>query len=285
MVQLCTALSLLAMRLLCLLYLFADDAQDLLGDAKAFDDVFAGAACVFHTASPFLTPDQAAQKGEDYFVRPAVDGTLKVLQSCHDSKVPFVVLTSSTAAVFGPRPAGHVYTEADWNDVDVLRSKKLWYLVSKTLAEKEAWRFVHETKNVSFQLGVINPCMIGGRMLQPSINASSELVLTFINGSRPTVPRGAMVWVDVADVASAHILVYERHSLGRHLLIAKRLEYSELCTIVRKVYPEGRTPTELDDGPVGTYSIILISTAHRDDMAMRTSILLRTGLMLYTVCR
>lgn len=56
---------------------------------------------------------------------------------------------------------------------------QLWYSVSKTLAEKAAWDFAAEE---GLQMAVLNPGMVLGPMLTPSVNASLQLLLQLLAG-------------------------------------------------------------------------------------------------------
>ena len=69
---------------------------DLLVDGS-FDAAVAGCDAVLHTASPFSTDSSLT---EEDFCRPAVYGTLNVLNSLKRAGVKICVLTSSTAAVY-----------------------------------------------------------------------------------------------------------------------------------------------------------------------------------------
>jgi cinnamoyl-CoA reductase len=51
--------------------------------------------------------------------------------------------------------------------------------MSKTLAEQAAWDFV---KGKNFELVVINPVLVVGTVLQPSMNESSEIVAQYLSG-------------------------------------------------------------------------------------------------------
>ena len=57
---------------------------------------------------------------------------------------------------------------------------QLWYPQSKTLAELEAWKFAKEHE---LDLVTINPAMVVGRLLQQSMNTSSEAILKILNGN------------------------------------------------------------------------------------------------------
>jgi nucleoside-diphosphate-sugar epimerase len=155
---------------------------------------------VFHTASPFFNSSKLTR---DEFLQPAINGTLHVLEKC--SQVPTitkVILTSSTAAIVAaalPPKVGHVYSEADWSDVQKLEEGKFWYPLSKTLAEQAAWKFVDDCKP-RFELFVLNPCLVVGPMLQPTLNESSEVILKYASGENKTIPNASMMFVDVRFV-------------------------------------------------------------------------------------
>ena len=68
---------------------------DLLED-KGWDAAVDGCDYVLHVASPFILE---VPSDEDVLIKPAVDGTLRVLNACSKANVKKVVLTSSVAAV------------------------------------------------------------------------------------------------------------------------------------------------------------------------------------------
>lgn len=52
-------------------------------------------------------------------------------------------------------------------------------MLSKTLAEEAAWKFVREK---GIDMVTINPAMVIGPLLQPTLNTSAEAVLNIISG-------------------------------------------------------------------------------------------------------
>lgn len=54
-----------------------------------------------------------------------------------------------------------------------------WYVLSKTVAEDAAWKFAKEK---GIDLVAINPSMVIGPLLQPTLNTSSALILNLLNG-------------------------------------------------------------------------------------------------------
>ena len=54
-----------------------------------------------------------------------------------------------------------------------------WYSLSKTLAEENAWKFAKEK---GIDIVTINPAMVIGPLLQPTLNTSAATILNLING-------------------------------------------------------------------------------------------------------
>lgn len=78
----------------------------------SYDAACAGAACVIHMASPLVSG--GTDDGENVFIKPAVEGTVNVLQSCVKGGVQFVVLTSSMSAI-APKPEPEVKDEVSFD--------------------------------------------------------------------------------------------------------------------------------------------------------------------------
>ncbi|XP_062115491.1 phenylacetaldehyde reductase-like isoform X3 [Humulus lupulus] len=171
-------------------------------DEGSFDSAVSGCDGVFHTASPsFLSaPHPHAE-----IIEPAVKGTLNVLRSC--AKVPSVkrvVITSSMASVVfnGTQCTPDVVVDETWfSDPAVCESMKLYYPLSKTLAEEAAWKFAKENM---IDLVTIHPAVVLGPLLPPIINGSVELVIQLLKGNQ-MFPNEVFGYVDIRDVANAHI--------------------------------------------------------------------------------
>jgi nucleoside-diphosphate-sugar epimerase len=177
---------------------------------------------------------RAATLGEEYFVEPAVRGTVAVLEAARAAgRVARVVLTSSTAAILKRLVApGHVYDESSWNDPIELAERKMWYSIAKTKQERAAWAWMNAEKPV-FDLVAINPTMIAGPARQPTLNASLENVRDLANGSSPVVANMNMPWVHVQDVAEAHIIAGERASAsGRYMMLASWRPLTEAAAVI-----------------------------------------------------
>ncbi|KAF8041190.1 hypothetical protein BT93_B3195 [Corymbia citriodora subsp. variegata] len=221
----------------------------------SFDPIVEGCAGVFHTASPFYHDVKDPQAE---LLDPAVKGTLNVLKSC--SKAPSVqrvVLTSSMAAVAyngKPRTPDVVVDESWFSDPELCRQTNMWYVLSKTLAEDAAWKFVKEK---GIDMVTINPAMVIGPLLQPTLNTSAAAIANLINGA-PTFSNASFGWVNVKDVANAHILALEVPSAsGRYCLVERITHFSEIVRMLREHYPSVQLPEKCaDDKPfVPTYQV------------------------------
>ncbi|EMS49381.1 Dihydroflavonol-4-reductase [Triticum urartu] len=232
-----------------------DGAKDRLHLFKAslleegsFDATVAGCDCVFHTASPFYhnVKDPKAE-----LLDPAVDGTLNVLRSCKKASIKRVIVTSSMAAVAyngKPRTPDVVVDETWFSSAEVCEKNKQWYVLSKTLAEEAAWKYANDN---GLEIITINPTMVIGPLLQPTLNTSTEAILKFINGSSSTYANFCFGWINVKDVALAHILAYEVPSAnGRYCMVERVIHHSDLVKIIHEMYPEFPVPDKCaDDAP------------------------------------
>ncbi|CAN5453756.1 hypothetical protein BH09ACT8_BH09ACT8_02030 [soil metagenome] len=103
-----------------------------LGADDGWASAVAGCEYVLHVASPF---PPAKPKDENGVIRPAVDGTLRVLEAARQAGVRRVVITSSFAAIgYSPKASRLPYDETDWTDP----AGQAPYVKSKTLAERAA---------------------------------------------------------------------------------------------------------------------------------------------------
>ena len=193
---------------------------DLLED-KGWDAAVDGCDYVLHVASPFILE---VPSDEDVLIRPAVDGTLRVLNACSKANVKKVVLTSSVAAVAYGHGKEKTFDESDWSNTGD-DSGITPYAKSKTLAEKAAWEYVDNLDaDNRFDFTVINPVGVFGPMLTSDMGTSNSLVSKLINGELPACPATHMGYVDVRDVAKAHIFSMLNSSTNDKRIIVSESE-------------------------------------------------------------
>jgi nucleoside-diphosphate-sugar epimerase len=210
---------------------------DLLKDGS-FDDAARGCDSVIHVASPYTLRFKNPQKE---LIDPALKGTRNVLNAATNSgTVNRVVLTSSVAAVHGDAidmktKSLAEFTEEHFNDSSSLSHQPYQY--SKVLAEKEAWKMV-EAQN-EWKLVVINPSfVVGPPLTRTSDSESLEVMKNILKGKLAMgAPDLWFGFVDVRDVAHAHILALEDLSTeGRHILAERTMSMMDFAQILRNLY-------------------------------------------------
>ncbi|XP_008652870.1 cinnamoyl-CoA reductase 2 [Zea mays] len=190
---------------------------------------------VFHVASP--VPADKVLDPESEVLSPAVKGTLNVLQACSANNVQKVVVVSSTAAVyFNPSwPQGRTKDESCWSDRDLCIKNENWYCAAKTIAEETAVEYGEKNGLI---VVTVCPCIVLGPLLQPLINASSELLVYIIKGGPRVLKNLPWNIVDVRDVADALLLVYEKvESSGRYICAPNRISTNNMVNLFKKSYP------------------------------------------------
>lgn len=200
-------------------------------------------------------------------IDPAVKGTINILKTCTKvSSVKRVVLTSSMAAVFTrvpPLGPDDLVDESCFSDpsfciekkvlesccdialinimkthilflfIFLLRLLQQWYALSKTLAEEAAWRFA---KDNGIDLVVINPGLVVGPLLQPTLNFSVHVIVGLINGN---FTHSNYRLVDVRDVALAHVKAFETPSAnGRYIIEGPIVTINDIEKIFREFFPD-----------------------------------------------
>lgn len=222
---------------------------------NAFDDVIANAGgfdYVQHTASPFHFKWKDARIE---VLDPAINGTNSVLQAIkkHAPGVKRVVLTSSFAAILSEADLSNpakTFSEADWNPStyeDGLKGPPpTTYRVSKAYAERTAWEFVEKEKP-GFDLATICPPMVFGPVAHhlaslKDINTSNGRLVDLIQGKWKSEipPTGVYVWVDVRDVAQAHVTAMELPEAGgkRFFTTAGYYDNKKIAAAVRAAFPD-----------------------------------------------
>lgn len=172
---------------------------DLQSD-EGWSELVAGCRFVHHVASPLPLREP---KDENELIRPAREGALRVLRAAAGEGVERVVLTSSIAAISQDRNDGRPYTEDDWSDPEADIGA---YPKSKTLAEKAAWEFIAGLpEDGRMELATINPSLVIGPLLDPDGSTSVEAVRKLMAREVPGLPRLGFSFVDVRDVALAHV--------------------------------------------------------------------------------
>ncbi len=211
---------------------------DLL-EPGSFDEAMDGCELVIHTASPFLLT--GFTDAEEALVRPALEGTRNVLDSVNRTEsVKRVVLTSSVVAIYGDNceslgVPGRVFTDEHWNTTSTVEHQP--YSYSKTVAEREAWRYQQEQDR--WDMVTIHPGLVFGPSLtSASDSASLSTMMQFVDGKMLAgAPDMSVGVADVRDVAAAHMLAgFTPEAHGRYIVNAGSVTFLDIGKILRRKY-------------------------------------------------
>lgn len=178
------------------------DRPDQLRAAMEGTDVLFHAAAVYSVAEAGRT-------------REILDSSLKgaetALRAAADARVVKVILTSSIVTLPMTAPGAPPSTEADWTT-----DLRIPYFRAKTEAEQLAWRLASELK---LDMATILPGQIGGPGFQRNTPTLDQIEALMSGAFRMGVPNLNMLYIDVRDVASAHLLAAERDGQGRFIAV------------------------------------------------------------------
>ncbi|THU93560.1 D-lactaldehyde dehydrogenase [Dendrothele bispora CBS 962.96] len=224
--------------------------------AGAFDEAVKGVDGIIHTAAEVHLN---AVEPKD-IIDPAIDGNLNLMRSAlkYGDRLKRLVITSSCAAITSHADHPVTINEKNWNDASVKECEEKGrnasglakYAASKTLAEKAGWDFYEKHKSeVGWDITFLNPPWIFGPILHevPSIDKLNSSCLFWYNA----ITKGEAVgnasprvspshgWVDVRDVALAHIRSLEVEEAGgeRIILCAGPLVFQDAIDAVNSLQP------------------------------------------------
>lgn len=163
----------------------------------------AGCDHVLHVASPL---GAGGGVGENDLVRPARDGTLRVLRAAVAAGVRRVVMTSAAATARAPRGSGVASDETVWADPKDPQFDG--YRRSKILAERAAWDFMANDRAAAegrTTLTTILPVAVFGPLLSRANLGSVSIIQGVLDGRPSRLPRLGFWVVDVRDLAELHI--------------------------------------------------------------------------------
>ncbi|KAF8879131.1 D-lactaldehyde dehydrogenase [Infundibulicybe gibba] len=237
----------------------------------AFDEAIRGISAVEHMASPVTADADDPQ----FVIKPAVDGTIGILQSALKSKsglLKRIVITSSIAAIqeFNYTSKPVIRSETHWNDAAVALVEeegrdapgKPKYEASKTLAERAAWSFVNKHKNeISWDLVCVHPPFVFGPCLHevttpadlgPTTGEWYAKMLGNPITMDPSIPDDRP-WADVRDVATAHVLALEKPEAGgeRIIISAGPSVWQEWLDAANALFPPGTSRWKFPRGDPG----------------------------------
>lgn len=130
----------------------------------------------------------------------------------------------------------------------------------QTLAERAAWDFIWSEKP-SFDIVSINPGLVFGPLLHDlgRINTSNQRIADMVHGKFAQgrlPPTGIHFWVDVRDMALAHVRAVEVPAAGfeRFVVATGPMSNKAVCDLIYEDSPELRDKLPsgtVDDTPPG----------------------------------
>lgn len=201
-----------------------------LTDDRSWDAAMAGCSLVLHVASPLAG---TATNGEEKFIRPARDGTLRVLDAAARARVRRVVMTSAAAAARPPLSSALTSDETIWADPNDPQFDA--YRRSKILAERAAWEFM-ETRDGPMELTSVLPGAVFGPVLAGTSLGSVRIIHDLLQGRPPALPALGFWVVDVRDLAGLHVRALLNPEAGgqRFLAAGEFLWMAQIAQILRQ---------------------------------------------------
>ncbi|MEO7221315.1 MAG: NAD-dependent epimerase/dehydratase family protein [Devosia sp.] len=209
--------------------------SDILSDT-GWPDVMAGVTAVMHVAT-VIRGDEP--RDQSLVIRPALEGTERILKASHAAGVKRLILTSSIATVgygHGQTTGSRTYDETHFTNLDNMRWT--WaYCIGKTKAERLAWAFAKEH---GMDVTTIHPGAIIGPALDKDASISVGMVSGLLDNSTPALPSNGFSIVDVRDVADMHVAALEKpEAIGeRYLATAEYMPFPEVARVVQELYPD-----------------------------------------------
>lgn len=208
---------------------------DLLDD-RGWAEAMQGVDSVMHVAAAIRADEP---KDQSLVIRPALEGTERVLKAAHAAGIKRFIMTSSIATVgygHGHTSGRRVYDETHFTNLDGM--KFTWaYCIGKTRAERLAWDFA---KANGIDLTTIHPGAIIGPALDDDASISIGLVSGLMDGSTPALPSNGFSIIDVRDVADLHVAALEKPEASgqRYLATSDYTPFPEVARILQEAYPD-----------------------------------------------
>lgn len=214
--------------------------MDLL-NAESVNEAVDGCTTVIHCAAVLMVGISEVQRD---LIDPSVTGTKHLCDAIERSgEVKTIIHTSSVAAIRSSRYVnGTVFTAEDWcEDASTTLNP---YGFAKAEGERVMRSFVNQMKSESKpRLVTIHPSIVFGPIHHPRHLNGSMAYLKHFAGKLPFVLHTHLNFVDVRDVADAHIAAM---TLGpdesRLILHTKGLWMREIGMELRRLRPEGSYP-------------------------------------------
>ncbi len=217
--------------------------MDLL-DAESVDAAVAGCTEIIHCAAVLMVGINEVQSD---LIDPSVQGTMNVCKAIEKSgTVRTIVHTSSVAAIRSSfYTNGHVFTADDWCEDASAQINP--YGFAKAEGERVVRRFVDEMEErVRPRLMTIHPSLVFGPIHHKRHLNGSMAYMKHFKGKLPFVLNSHLNFVDVRDVADAHIAALTKGPNGKRIIVHTRgMWMKEIGMELRRLRPKTTYPTKV----------------------------------------
>lgn len=176
-------------------------------DEVAMSAALRGMDTLFHAAAVYSTaePERSAE-----ILDAALRGTETTLRAAAAAGVRRVVMTSSVVTLPLTAPGAAPVNEDDWTT-----DLRVPYFRAKVESERSAWRLAEE---LGLSLATVLPAGIIGPGFSRNTPTIDIIEAALLGEFRLGAPNGNFSFVDVRDVAEAHVLAAERDARGRFIV-------------------------------------------------------------------
>lgn len=234
-----------------------------ISERKPFETALENVQYVIHLASP--VPGKGVDLKEDY-IKPALQGTEAILYAALKfPKIKTIVVTSSAIALLpidAPMVTDRVLREDTGEvlpvDVDMELPESpqeaygMMYRISKVLAHQATRDFLEKEKP-SYKLLTTHPTLvIGESRIQNSaeqIDMVNAMLWMTIQSAKPAYPS---LWVDVKDVATAHVSAIDTAAPSgtEFILSLNGVTWEDIAAFTKSEYPDLAKLEPPFEGPV-----------------------------------
>jgi nucleoside-diphosphate-sugar epimerase len=218
---------------------------------SAYDAAVRGVRYIIHIASPLVTGDTIPlSQHRDYFIRPAVQGTVGMLDAARKAgTVRRVVITSSIAALMPvwqmegiePRTCPVRPTDRTRLEEEPYETEFAAYAASKIAALQAAEAWIR-TESPSFGVTHLHPSFVVGRndLANTPVEAmkgTNAVVLAMLLGKKFGPFAGATVHVE--DVARVHVEALSPTTPSNcSYILSQPARWNDAKEMVKRDYPE-----------------------------------------------
>lgn len=217
--------------------------MDLL-DAGSVDAAVSGCTEVIHCAAVLMVGINEVQSD---LIDPSVQGTMNVCKAIEKSgTVRTIVHTSSVAAIRSSfYTNGHVFSADDWCEDASAQINP--YGFAKAEGERVVRRFVDKMEeNARPRLMTIHPSLVFGPIHHKRHLNGSMAYMKHFKGRLPFVLNTHLNFVDVRDVADAHIAALTKGPDGKRIIVhTKGMWMKEIGMELRRLRPKTAYPTKV----------------------------------------